>query len=65
MFNSTKATDSSPPNQKLEYKSHTSPVADRYHTKYQQAKSHGVSQNSDDSTGLVKVDQKETKKKSL
>lgn len=56
MFNSTKATDSSPPNQKLEYKSHTSPVADRYHTKYQQAKSHGVSQNSDDSTGLVKVD---------
>jgi len=63
MFSSTKATDSSPPNLKLEFKTNISPTADNYRIKPHQAKSHGVSQkSSDDETEAVKI-QKEPKRK--
>ena len=47
MFNSAKATDSSPPNLKLN-SNINSPVAERYRSKPHQAKSHAVSKNNSD-----------------
>jgi hypothetical protein len=62
MFNSAKATDSSPPNHKLN-SNLNSPVADRYRSKPHQAKSHAVSQNNSDDEPEANFVQKDQKKK--